>query len=160
MPEIIRKAFKMCCVYKFNLSYASLMSFAACKKLHQLKHTDPEFWAELTKSRERTLAAEQAALPEDDAAMQTLDQCINDDSSLSCGDLVVELMGSGIKTVQGIASTEDGSLIACGEVEAMEFEGGKEVGLAVEEELGRGKRRRKANTLYSCSFWQHHDSES
>ncbi|KAG1826106.1 uncharacterized protein BJ212DRAFT_1295369 [Suillus subaureus] len=47
----------------------------------------------------------------------------------------------GVKTVHGIMSTEDGSLTACGKVEAMEFEGGEEVGLAVEEELGHGKKR-------------------
>ncbi|KAG1854738.1 hypothetical protein C8R48DRAFT_776634 [Suillus tomentosus] len=146
-PKIVRKAFEMCHVCKFDLSYASLTSFAAREKLHQLKHTDPEFWAELTESHEHALAAGQAALPEDDTAMKTLDQCINDDSSLLCGALVAELMGSGVKTVHGIVSTDDGSLAACGEVKAMEFKGGEEAALAVEEELGRGRRRQKANTL-------------
>lgn len=103
----------MCCVHEFNLSYASLTSFAACEKLCQLKHTDPEFWTELTESCECTLAAEQAALPEDDTAMQTADQCIDDDSSLPCGALVAKLMGSGVEAVHRIASTEDGSPSNC-----------------------------------------------
>ncbi|KAG2054949.1 hypothetical protein BDR06DRAFT_971297 [Suillus hirtellus] len=116
----------------------------------------PEFWEELTASCEHALAlaAKQVALSEDDPVMQD----INNDSSLSCGALVVELLNPRARKGHEIGSTEDGSPIACGEVETMEFEGGEEVGLAVKEALGHGKRKQKANTLYSCLFWQHHDS--
>ncbi|KAH7908914.1 hypothetical protein BJ138DRAFT_989477, partial [Hygrophoropsis aurantiaca] len=45
---LVQKAFEMCRVRGFNLSYASLTSFAARDKLRNLKHDDPTFWQELT----------------------------------------------------------------------------------------------------------------
>ncbi|KAF9221284.1 hypothetical protein BS17DRAFT_785660, partial [Gyrodon lividus] len=50
----------------------------------------------------------------------------------------------------------NGGMMAGREVESMDFDGGEEIAKAVEEELGCGKRKHKANTLYTCSFWLDH----
>ncbi|KAF9223052.1 hypothetical protein BS17DRAFT_782291 [Gyrodon lividus] len=44
-------------------------------------------------------------------------------------------------------------------VKSMDFDRGEEIAKAVEEELGHGKRKRKANTLYTCSFWLDHSGD-
>ncbi|KAG6914641.1 hypothetical protein DXG01_016182 [Tephrocybe rancida] len=49
-PELVKKAFELCTVRGWNLSYTSLTGVAARAKLCELKHSDPEFWEELTGS--------------------------------------------------------------------------------------------------------------
>jgi hypothetical protein len=60
-----------------------------------------------------------------------------------------------------------GVLTSKGEVETMDFvvdvvpeEGNDCENLEDAVELGWGRRKKKANSLYSHSFWRHHDDES
>ncbi|KAG1872308.1 hypothetical protein DFJ58DRAFT_635311, partial [Suillus subalutaceus] len=46
--DIVKKAFEMCHVHTFNLSFESLTSYAVREKLRSLKVDDPQFWDELT----------------------------------------------------------------------------------------------------------------
>jgi hypothetical protein len=56
----------MCCTGEFNLSYQSLTSFTARKKLHNLKSTNPEFWQELKTVAHQTIPDDDI-IDEDDA---------------------------------------------------------------------------------------------
>ncbi|KAH0832210.1 hypothetical protein J3R83DRAFT_13130 [Lanmaoa asiatica] len=49
------------------------------------------------------------------------------------------------------------AVVATGEAESLDFCGGEAVTREVEEELGHGKRKRKANMLYSHRFWLSHE---
>ncbi|KAF9231134.1 SMCs flexible hinge [Melanogaster broomeanus] len=73
------------------------------------------------------------------------------------------LMQVGIYRDQDVNSsrtlTLDLTPMALPEVKSMDFDGGEEIAKAVEEEPGRGKRKRKANTLYTCSFWLDHSGD-
>lgn len=50
-----------------------------------------------------------------------------------------------------------GGIVPWGEVKLLDFHGGNEITRKVENELGHGKWKCKANTLYSHSFWLSHD---
>ncbi|PPQ81023.1 hypothetical protein CVT24_013292 [Panaeolus cyanescens] len=48
---LVKKAFENSAVRGWNLSYESLTGFEAREHLRNLRHTDPEFWAELTQEK-------------------------------------------------------------------------------------------------------------
>ena len=60
----------MCCAGQFNLSYKSLTSFNARKRLQNLKTMNPKFWAELTAIRSEEPVADGQAVEEDDIDVQ------------------------------------------------------------------------------------------
>jgi hypothetical protein len=157
------QAFEMCRVRGFDLSYESLTGFAAREKLRGLKTNDPEFWKELTGGDSSVEVANTVPdLPvEDDVELQ---ECaFDDDSNLPC--TVV------IANVTGLGPASSNKHLSRAEAETMDFE----VERVVEEgnvtnveavgdgerkvELGRGRRMRKANTLYMHTFWRHHDDD-
>ncbi|PPR06566.1 hypothetical protein CVT24_001800 [Panaeolus cyanescens] len=47
-PDLVKKAFEGCKVRSWDLSYECLTSFRAREKLRNLKHENPQFWAELS----------------------------------------------------------------------------------------------------------------
>ncbi|KAF8233250.1 hypothetical protein L208DRAFT_1267813, partial [Tricholoma matsutake] len=56
------KAFQLCCIREWNLSYGCLMSFAAREQLQKMKEADPEFWKELTTAKTPELPAKNVKL--------------------------------------------------------------------------------------------------
>lgn len=162
------QAFEMCRTKGFNLSYESLTGFAARDRLRNLKKTDPLFWDELTAS----------AIPEPTNTDQTYDEDnedepdagFEDDSDLTCDTVTIHVVNSVVP--EGALATAEGNLISATEAESMEDVVAVEVpkpneqddvpsGLPAVEELGIGKRKRRANTLYKAStFWRHHDGDA
>ena len=64
------------------------------------------------------------------------------------------------KAMKGYLILPDGGMEANTAAENFEDHGDNEVesGEPLTEDLGRGKRRKKANTLYQSTFWRHDDS--
>lgn len=133
------QAFEMCTVRGFNLSFESLTGFKARGRLRDLKNADPEFWKELTGSNEQDVA------------------------EIACAAIVADVLGQNVPS--GVGVDADGNLMSTVEAQKLTFE----VLPAVEvtsgtdedgEELGRGRRKRKPNTLYAHSFWRHDDGDS
>ena len=125
----------------------------ARSRLRELEVTDPEFYAELTTMRcDETAPPENVAQPEDvvDRAEEHDDDC---DVPIK---VVIEAM-TGKNIRKGFASGENGGIAST--CAAEEFEDDVSVdNHAYDEELGRGKRQRRPNTLYSSrSFWRHND---
>lgn len=140
-----------------NLSYGSLTCYATREKLRQLKHDNPEFWKELDEGRQRALAdLEAAALEDEKTNAGPRETMLDDDSAVSSHQVVAEMMPGHTEAaiVKSVAIDQlINGVVATGEAESLDFCGGEEIGREVEEELGRGKRKRKANTLYSHRFW-------
>lgn len=71
---------------------------------------------------------------------------------------VIMLISGNLAT--GVEVAEEGNgMVACGEAKSMDFKGCKEITMMVEEELRHGKRRHKANMLYSHTFWLNHGDD-
>lgn len=84
-----------------------------------------------------------------------------DDTDVPCAAVITDMMGASVAA--GVERV-DGRLGSKMDTESLEFEGGdtqpenhSEGGVDVAEGLGRGRRNKKANTLYSHTFWRHHD---
>jgi hypothetical protein len=74
------------------MSYESLTSYEARQKLRDLKITDPEFWDQLTRKAVPdidTLINEHITEDDDDT-----NPLFEDDSDLSCGVIVANVLGS------------------------------------------------------------------
>lgn len=149
----------MCTVRGFNLSFESLIGFEARSRLQDLKNADPEFWKELTGSNEQDVA--EIAKIEDENHEE--EPNFNDDSDLPCAAIVADVLGQNAPS--GVGVDADGKLMLTVEAQKLTFE----VLPAVEvmngtdedgEELGRGRRKRKPNTLYAHLFWRHDDGDS
>jgi hypothetical protein len=123
-----------------------------------LKETDPEFWKELTTEKTPELPAKNVKLPEDKLDE---DEEALDDSELPLS-VVIEAIADG-QCPEGFAVRRAGGLMSVVDAERLDIdvEDPKELTENVENtELGRGKRIRKANNLYSSStFWRHHDDD-
>jgi hypothetical protein len=149
----------MCRVKEFNLSYNCLTGYAVRDKLRNLKKTDPEFWKELTAASVPEPTNRNDTFEEDN--VEGSDMFFDDDSDLSCDMIIACVTGSGIP--ETVSSMDGGNLVSVAHAELMDDNGESndaqlEVPLA--EELGPGKRKRQANTLYNAQvFWRHHDDE-
>jgi hypothetical protein len=158
------KAFENCVFKEWNLFYGCVTGATARAKLRELKQTDPVFWNELTNKRsEDDVPPENIPQPEDDIAVddgeigQTLD-----DSDVPLKVLVQKLVGQPRKT-KGYVISDDGGIAS--NVLAEQFEEvmvrESDINNGGDKQLGRGKRRKQANRLYSAnSFWMHGDDSS
>jgi len=160
----------MCRVKSFNLSYESLTSYAVRDQLCNLKKTDPEFWKELTTASTPVANNPEQKFDEDDTdEPDTL--CFDDDSDVVCNVVIAHVGKSNVPN--GIVTTSNGNLARAAEAESMEansliansleaIEGDEQNTEAPleTEELGPGKRKCRANTLYKANvFWRHHDED-
>jgi hypothetical protein len=126
-----------------------------------LKKTDLKFWDELTATIVPAPTNTDNTYAEDDG--DEPDTGFEDDSDLPCEAVMVHIVNSILP--DRVAATTDGDLVSTAEAESMEnveeSESDKLDDLPVVEELGPGKRKRRANTLYEAStFWRHHDEEA
>ena len=138
----------MCHVREWNLSYESLTSFSARKRLREMKDTDPEFWKELTGAKKLDLPTLDIAMPED---LTHNDDQPTDDSELPLS--AVKEITNGT-CPDGISHRPAGGLMSVADAERLDLEPGPDVVVEntpqnKDPELGRGKRRRVVNKLYT-----------
>jgi hypothetical protein len=123
-----------------------------------MKETDPEFWKELTTEKTPKLPAKNVKLAED--KLDEDDDAV-DDSELPLS-VVIEAITDG-QCPEGFAIRPAGGFMSVVDAERLDVdvEDPKELTEKVENtELGRGKRIRKMNNLYSSStFWRCHDDD-
>ena len=137
-----------------------------------MKDTDPEFWKELTMK-----TTESVSLPDEDT-MTPEDECLlaaelededHDDSEVPTKTVIAMVLEK--KVPKGTAARQSGSLMSNRAAESLDSDvvdedtdekrlgtssGGKSV--ATVDEMGPGKRKRKANMLYR-EFWRHNDND-
>lgn len=97
-------------------------------------------------------------VPQVEDVIEDLDEYLgpSDDSDIPIQVLVGQMMEN--KVSEGFSVTDTGSIIA--ECRAEAFESECEAMEVVVEELGRGKRMRRPNQLYSRkTFWRHDDND-
>jgi hypothetical protein len=106
----------MCHTGEFNLSYQSLTSFTARKKLRNLKSTNPEFWQELTTVAHQTIP-DGDIIDKDDT--EAADARFDDDSDPPCDAIIKHVIHG-----QQIDSFRDraGHLASMAAVEAINYE--------------------------------------
>ncbi|KAF8221878.1 hypothetical protein L208DRAFT_1325606, partial [Tricholoma matsutake] len=131
------KAFQLCCIQEWNLSYKCLTSFTARERLRKMKEIDPEFWKELTTAKTPELPAKHVKLPEDKLDE---DEDATDDSELPLS-VVIKAITDG-QCPEGFAVCPAGGLMSVVDAERLDIdvEDPKELTENVETtELGRGK---------------------
>ena len=85
------KAFELCRVRGWDLSYESLTSYEMCKKLRSLKTTDPAFWAELCSGNVASdVPNEGETVVEDEEILEDGDD--GDDSAIGITEIVAEVL--------------------------------------------------------------------
>jgi hypothetical protein len=136
------------------------------EKLRSLKVDDPQFWDELTSHAPQETKDNTSNENENETeilgeAVETDGADTSNDTDVPCASVIADMLGN-VSSVQGVEKL-NGRLISKADTESMEFvvdsgavedtdcEPGTEVA------LGRGKRKKKENTLYSHRFWCHHD---
>ena len=131
---------------------------AARSKLRDLRELNPKFWDELVNT---SVPDENLPQPEDDEPSSG----VSDDVDVPIEVLVKNMVKK--KAPKGYVILPDGhgGMEANTAAETFEFEnhGDNEVesghGEPLAKDLGRGKRRKKPNTLYNqSSFWRYNDS--
>ena len=153
----------MCCVRSFNLSYESLTGYPVREKLRSLKINDPQFWEELTchvaKETEDGVVVNKLEAPGEEADLDCTDP--SDDTDVSCASVIADMLGEA-PSMQ--VEKLNGGLASKAEAESMDFAVDAAVDMAKhcerqpdEAALGRGRRQKKVNSLYSQKFWRHHD---
>jgi len=145
-------------VRDLDLSYDCLTGTAVRSKLRNLRDTDPIFWDELTlKDPERLLPPEDVPQAEDkhDDALDNVD-----DSDVPIDAVIKNIIAD--VAPRGYAVGVGGGFQAETDAErfedkppAPEIDGVDNAG----GELGRGKRRKQPNRLYT-GFWRHNDSDA
>ncbi|KAF5384182.1 hypothetical protein D9615_003148 [Tricholomella constricta] len=154
---VIRKAWEMCRAGEFNLSYESLTSPATRETLRNLPITDPEFFAELTRPRSRVPILSEEDVTIEDAEVFELDVPL-DDSVVPHEAVINDLHGTLPTTNdQHFVRGEDGVVSAAEAEEVLVEEVEGEVldtTGAVIEELGRGKRKKLRNALYTTEAFK------
>ena len=141
-----------------------------------MKHTNPEFWEELTKGQSKDLPNITETFPEDDQLDTHLEDVVADDSELPMPILIAAMTGSELP--ENVRVGESGGLVSFSEAEDIDVEA--EIASAEADDLrvnnqhepsmdnlklepkeeGRGKRRRTANKYYnSAAFWRHNDKD-
>ena len=138
-----------------------MTGFAAREALRNLKQTDRPFWDELTRyDASKELPGEQEHVQEDEETDGEEDE---DESNVSC-DAVIEHVVCG-KTPTGTLLTSSGKLASSALAESLDevVDSGdgpaaaSEVETEVEEEFGRGKRKRVKRDLARHNgehFWK------
>lgn len=138
----------------WDLSYETLTGVAARSYLRELKKTDPTFWDELTSNLQENVPPEDIPQPEDD---NDLDDGGVDDSDIpTC--VVIQAMVQGSDKLNGKYSMHpEGGITRNALAERFDDE---EVKINEEnQQLGRGKRRKRVNQQYS-QFWRYDDNDS
>lgn len=102
----------MCRVRGWNLSYESLTSFDARKKLRDLKVEDPTFWNELSgEGVASDLPAPNEDVPEDASDEGDVDE-YGDDSSIGLATVVRAVVNEGAAALKAaVGIREDGGLV-------------------------------------------------
>lgn len=127
---------------------------AARSKLRDLRESNPEFWDELVNT---SAPDENMPQPEDDEPSSGT----SDDVDVPIEVLVKNMIKK--NPPKGYVILPDGGMEANTAAETFEDHGDNEVesghGEPLTMDLGRGKRKKKPNTLYNqSSFWRHNDS--
>lgn len=171
------KAFELCRIRGWDLSYESLTSYEMREKLRSLKTTDPTFWAELcnTAAVASNVPKEGETVVEDEEVID--DDSGGDDSAIGIAEVVAEVLNSNeggrvdSKTDGLVLSNfaEDGGEL--GEVAPTNTSNpGPATGMnvltsdpALSSEIGTSaggeKRKRIANKWYSTKNFIRHDDE-
>ena len=158
---------------EFNLSYASLTSREASKALRELVTVDPTFWAEIMQPRSRggvlhhllpTLTSQQEELEDLDESGIDIH---GDDSEVPMADVISahtqrsDSMDCDDDDKLYIAG-EEGGLVSTADAECAlrESVNGETTDATLGSQAieGRGKRKKRANVLYSSKFWVANDS--
>jgi hypothetical protein len=130
-----------------------------------MKDTDPEFWKELTMKTTHSVSLpdEDTMTPEDESLLATeLEDEDLDDSEIPTKTVIKLVIDK--KVPEGITVRQSGSLMSNRAAESLdvvdenagESGPGSSAATSTVEQLGLGKRKRKANTLYR-EFWRHND---
>ena len=125
---------------------------AARSKLCDLRESNPEFWDELVNT---SPPDEDLPQPEDNEHSSGT----SDDVDVPIEVLVKNMVKK--KAPKGYVILPDGGMEANTAAETFEHDNNNEVGSGepLTKDLGRGKCRKKLNTLYNQStFWRHNDS--
>jgi hypothetical protein len=85
------KAFELCRVRGWDLSYESLTSYEMREKLRSLKTTDPTFWAELCNDVASNVPKEGETVVEDEEVVED-DDSVGDDSAVGIAEVVAEVL--------------------------------------------------------------------
>jgi hypothetical protein len=139
----------------FDLSYESLTSHEARKVLRDLPATRPTFFAELTNPCRRQIPVldDGEAIEEDD---DTYDDA-EEDSEIPLA-VLLDRIHNPTQESNGYETDDNGRLVSTAEAErAFAEESGEVSAEQAEEEKGRGKRKKVANTLYAedaFRWWQ------
>lgn len=149
------QAFQMCAVGDFNLSYGCLTDKHSRAKLREYKAMSPEFRQELDLHDQHytvQVSPEGVCVEDEELAGDGDDTFAGDDVDIPCDTLIAHVL-SGVAP-PGAQVTEQGCLVSTAKAE-----GEDDVAEAVgEEELGRGKRKRRARDLAKYNgehFWRH-----
>ena len=101
----------MCRVRGWNLSYESLTSFDARKKLRELKFEDAAFWNELSVE----MVAADLPAPDDIVEEDIVDEGdtdeIGDDSSIGFAKVIRAVVDEGTVALRVVGTQEDGGLV-------------------------------------------------
>jgi hypothetical protein len=134
-----------------------------------MKHTDPEFWEELTNGQSQLPNPSTTEnCPEDNQPDDThFEDVVADDSELPMSILIAAMTGSELPENVGVG--ESGGLVSLAEAEDIDIEQENASAEADQPNLderhepkeeGRGKRRKTANKYYSSvAFWRHNDKD-
>jgi hypothetical protein len=147
------------------LSYECLESYRAREVIGNLKHTDPEFWQELTMECAQVLPKKDEVVEEDNIPKPDDMDWGWDDSDVPI-DTAVQAMTCG-DYVAGIVEHAKGGLMSMADAEDINFKFEVDEDDAVDEDkemraesvavedCGRGKHVKKASVLYKMKFWRH-----
>lgn len=166
------KAWQMCAAGKFNLSYESLTSHEACRALHELPQTDPEFFAKLTQPCAWTnipiLSEDQIAFKDTASSSNSLPE---DDSDVPLAELIAyqdEVQGAQaaedaemVDLEEVYVAHEDGGLVSTADAEEtlIEAVGEEIIDTTASTSLTRARRMRKKNVCYDKDWWHDHADE-
>ncbi|KAF7366573.1 DDE superfamily endonuclease [Mycena sanguinolenta] len=150
-PAMITRAFEMCRVGKWNLSYASLTSPEALAGLRDLRKTNPALHEALTQTSATDLPVVDSTEEEAYTTREVYDDC---DIPL---DVVSDHLLSGHSAVtKNFAIADDGGISRSGNAEASDAEDNEESVDAVPLVLGRGQRKKIPARRYLGPIWEEH----
>jgi hypothetical protein len=161
LTRVLQQAFELCVVKEWNLSHEKLRSREMQKKLRDLHINNDPFWNELNRVNDHHPRPVTGAVIAEDIIANPEDEDELDDSDIRLKDVVAATHKKPIRDHghKRISTDENGGLMAAVDVENID-----EVPKAVEgvdEEEGRGKRKKTANKLYRLSdFTRHWDEEA
>lgn len=131
----------------------------ARSSLRSLRETEPTFWKELTAKNNNTILPPENIPQPEDVEIDNFDGGLDDSDvpiHVAIENIVKEAAPKGYVVVDGgLEANVDAENFEMG---AQEDSDGKDCD-DKELELGRGKRRKRANRLYE-NFWRHDDDSS